>query len=73
MTVLRLKSLTGPQIVWEAREGQYDLIIVPLPAEGTAQSMGRLDERTRHIVTNASCRVFLAAAPGIPTEVMDKR
>ena len=45
---------------------------MPLNTEGTTGSV-ELDERTRHVVANAHCRVFLAAAPGIPAEVMDKR
>jgi amino acid transporter/nucleotide-binding universal stress UspA family protein len=73
LLVLTLKAPTGAEIVHEAREGQYDLIVLPLPAEGTTKAVADMDERTRTIVSHAHCRVFLAAAPGIPTEVMDKR
>jgi hypothetical protein len=70
--VLTLKTATGPEIVREAREGQYDLIILPLPTEGPTRTVAELDERTRFVLVNAHCRVFLASAPSIPAEVMDK-
>jgi nucleotide-binding universal stress UspA family protein len=73
LTVLHLKEPTGAKIVHEAREGLYDLIVLPLPTEGTTRSVAQLDARSQYIVVNAPCRVFLATAPGIPAEVMDKR
>jgi amino acid transporter/nucleotide-binding universal stress UspA family protein len=70
--VLTLKTSHGREIVQAAADGQFDLIIMPLTSEGTTRSVSDLDERTRWVIANAHCRVFLAAAPGIPTEVMDK-
>ncbi|HZT80823.1 MAG TPA: amino acid permease [Gemmataceae bacterium] len=61
----------GQRIVDLAREGQYDLIILPLPPELPAGRVIELDERTSHVLRHAHCRVFLAAAPVIPHEVVD--
>ena len=71
LILLELKAPTGAEIVAEAREGQYDLIILSLPTEGTTLAVTDLDVRTRYILAHAHCRVFLAATPGIPTEVVD--
>jgi hypothetical protein len=59
-------------VVSKAREDQYDLIILPLPAETPNDPLGHLDERSRYIVRHAHCRVLLASTPGIPQEVVDK-
>jgi amino acid transporter/nucleotide-binding universal stress UspA family protein len=66
-----LPAATGPAVVGLARERQYDLIIVPLPAESPSNPLGQLDERLRYIIQHAHCRVFLATAPVIPQEVVD--
>ncbi len=73
LAVVEMQALTGAEIVRQAGLGQYDLIVLPLSSEGPTRTMEDLDERTRFVLVNAHCRVFLAAAPGIPTEVMDKR
>jgi amino acid transporter len=72
LIVLSLKVADGPEIVGKAKDGEYDLIILPLSPESPADPIGTLDERSRYIVRNAHCRVLLAAAPIIPTEVIDK-
>jgi hypothetical protein len=61
----------GPAIVKELRTDQYDLVVVPLPGETSTDPLGGLDERARHVVQHAHCRVFLAVAPAIPDEVVD--
>jgi hypothetical protein len=66
-----LKTGDGAEIVQRAREAQYDLIILPLPAESPSDPLGHLDERWRYVMRHAHCRVLLAAAPVIPTEVVD--
>jgi amino acid transporter/nucleotide-binding universal stress UspA family protein len=63
----------GEEVVRLAKEGQYDLIIVGLPAEPPAGQEGRVDARARYVMDRAHCRVFLAAAPLIPREVVDTR
>jgi amino acid transporter len=71
LVVLALKTGDGKEIVAKAKEGEYDLIILPLSQESAGDPLTALDERSRYIVRNAHCRVFLAAAPVIPTEVID--
>jgi amino acid transporter len=71
LTVLQLKEDSGAELVRQAQEGQYDLIILPLPSEIQTNSAADFDARTRHVLGHAHCRVFLAAAPVIPTEVVD--
>jgi amino acid transporter len=71
LVVLALKAGDGKEIVAKAKEGEYDLIILPLSQESAGDPLAALDERSRYIVRNAHCRVFLAAAPVIPTEVID--
>ncbi|HXG11279.1 MAG TPA: APC family permease [Gemmataceae bacterium] len=63
--------VTGPDLVRLAQEGQYDLIILPLP-QPPDDGAAPLDESTAFVLTHAPCRVFLAAAPVIPPEVIDK-
>jgi amino acid transporter/nucleotide-binding universal stress UspA family protein len=71
LVILPLKTGDGPEIVARAREGEYDLIILPLSQESPADPLGSLDEQSRYIVRHAHCRVLLAAPPVIPTEVVD--
>jgi nucleotide-binding universal stress UspA family protein len=58
-------------IVALAREGKYDLIVLPLPPDFAANPTWPLDERWRTIVHHAHCPVFLAALPVIPHEIVD--
>ncbi len=69
---LELPVADGPAIVQRAREDQYDLIILALPAESPTDPLGRLDERSRYIARHAHCRVFLVTQPMIPHEVVDQ-
>jgi amino acid transporter len=71
LTVLHLPTADGPAVVNQLREGQFGLVIVPLPADLPTAPTVHLDERTSHIMLRAHCRVFLAAAPLIPPEVID--
>jgi amino acid transporter len=59
----------GEGIVRLAREGQYDLIILPLPSDRPTQGTPFTDPATSYILQHAHCRVFLAAPPAIPQEV----
>ena len=70
--MLSIKGDSGPEIVRLAREGQYDLIILGLPEEPSPGETSRVDARARYILDRAHCRVFLAASPGIPAEVIDQ-
>jgi amino acid transporter len=61
----------GPEIARLAREGQYDLIIFGLPEEQPGGLPSLIDRRAEYLLKNAHCRVFLAAAPQIPQEIVD--
>jgi amino acid transporter/nucleotide-binding universal stress UspA family protein len=61
----------GQDVVRLAKEGQYDLIIVPLPAELPAAPNLPLHPGVNYILHHAHCRVFLAAAPTVPQETGD--
>ncbi len=73
LTVLDMPKADGPAIVERLRHDQYDLVVLPLSEETQVGASGaiHLDERGRYILRHAHCRVFLAAAPGIPQEVVD--
>ena len=71
LTILQTPKTDGQTIVDRLRRDQYDLVILPLPEESPANLNGALDERSRYILRHAHCRIFLAAAPGIPQEVVD--
>jgi nucleotide-binding universal stress UspA family protein len=61
----------GPEVVRLAREGQFDLVILPLPPELPAAPSLPLDDWINYILRHAHCPVFLAAAPAVPQEVAD--
>jgi amino acid transporter len=65
LAVLNLKGELAPEVVRLAREGQYDLVIVPLPNELSADPAS-VNSQIGYITRNAHCRVFLAASPSIP-------
>ncbi|MBV9122048.1 MAG: APC family permease [Planctomycetes bacterium] len=58
----------GPEIVRLARAGEFDLLILPLPAELPGGPTLPLDETTSFILHQAPCRVCLIAPPPIPQE-----
>jgi amino acid transporter len=72
LQVISLLAPDGRAIVEWASKEQFDLIILPLSGESPNNPLGTLDECARYIVGNAHCRVFLAAHPVIPQEVLDK-
>jgi amino acid transporter/nucleotide-binding universal stress UspA family protein len=71
--LVKLGRGDGEEVVRVAKEGQYDLIILGLPVEPPAGQNGRVDARALFVMDRAHCRVFLAAAPLIPREVVDTR
>jgi amino acid transporter/nucleotide-binding universal stress UspA family protein len=71
LKVIQVPDANGPAVVERAREDQYDLIILLLPAESSSNPIGSFDELTVYILRRAHCRVFLAAHPVIPQEVVD--
>jgi amino acid transporter len=72
LQVISLPVADGRAIVERASKEQYDLIILPLSGESPNNPLGTLDDHACYIVQNAHCRVFLAAHPVIPQEVVDK-
>jgi hypothetical protein len=71
LQLLAAKANSGADIVRVAKEGEFDLIILALPPERPSAATALLDARTDHVLRRAHCRVFLAAAPIIPDEVVD--
>src|SRR5262249_55023785 len=61
-------DLSAEGIARQAQEGQFDLIIMPVPSEPLPRQTSRLDSRALYLLDKAHCRVFLAASPLIPQE-----
>lgn len=60
----------GTEVVRIAREGHYDLIVLPLPPERPVRSNGSpWPAWTDEVLHHAHCPVFLAAYPLVPKEV----
>jgi amino acid transporter len=55
-------------VVQLAREGHFDLIVVPLPPDLPARPHVPLDQRSAMILHRSPCPVFLAGTPIIPHE-----
>src|SRR5262249_47783833 len=72
LTVVKEPDTAGPTVVERLRADEYDLVILPMPEEAPGAAIRALDERTLYVLAHAHCRVFLAAAPGIPQEVVDR-
>jgi amino acid transporter/nucleotide-binding universal stress UspA family protein len=68
ISVIEAADQSGDEIVKLAQERQFDLIIVPMPAEPPAGQSSRLEARALYVLDHAHCRVFLAASPVIPQE-----
>jgi amino acid transporter/nucleotide-binding universal stress UspA family protein len=72
LRTLHLTRGDGPEIVEAAQKDQFDLIILPLPPESPSDPIGHLDDVGRYVLRHAHCRVLLAVAQAIPTEVVDQ-
>jgi amino acid transporter/nucleotide-binding universal stress UspA family protein len=59
----------GAAVVKAARDGEHDLIIVPLPPDRPAGAPWVPTELALYVLGHAHCKVFLAAAPVVPREV----
>jgi hypothetical protein len=57
----------GAYLVRQARDGKYDLLILPLPHDQRLEVAPWVDYVLRH----APCRVFLAAEPPLPQELAE--
>ncbi len=71
---IRVQSLSGnygADVVRLARDGHYELIIVPLSQERPFEKGRLCDPEMSYVLSHAHCPVFLAAHPVIPAEVAD--
>jgi len=66
-----LNGQFGSDVVRLAREGHYELIILPLPQERPAEKGRMWCSEIDYVLNHAHCPVFLAASPVIPAEVVD--
>jgi nucleotide-binding universal stress UspA family protein len=71
IVTMQLDSEAGPAVVRLAKEHQHDLIIMGLPHEAAVGQRLKLEPWAEHILQNAHCRVFLASAPNVPTDVAE--
>ncbi len=69
VSIITLGGEPGPELVRAAREGRYDLIIAEVPEGGPRSFDATNRSWLDYVVEHAHCVVFLAAPPGIPTEV----
>ncbi len=69
--VHEVKGDVAEAVVRLAREGNYDLIVVPLPPELPARPQEALDRRSAYVIQHAHCPVFLGSLPLVPNEVVD--
>ena len=64
------KLATAPKIeVKAARDGEYDLIVVPVTGERSVAGPWAPDGWAAYVLGHAHCKVFLAAPPCVPHEV----
>jgi amino acid transporter/nucleotide-binding universal stress UspA family protein len=61
----------GAEVVRLARDGHYELIILPLSQERPIEKGRLCDREMSYVLAHAHCPVFLAAHPVIPAEVVD--
>jgi amino acid transporter/nucleotide-binding universal stress UspA family protein len=66
-----LNGQAGPALVRLAKEHQHDLIIMGLPDEAASGARLKLEAWADYVLQNAHCRVFLASAPNVPTEMAE--
>jgi hypothetical protein len=59
----------GPETVRLARQGNYDVIVLPLPTDRAIDKSEPWPSWISYVVTHAHCQVFLAAQPAVPMEV----
>jgi hypothetical protein len=61
---------SGPEIVRLAREGNYDVLVLPWPDADWTPATAAADEWVNYVRHHAPCSVFLAAHPVIQREVV---
>lgn len=73
LNMLTGQGLSADEIIRHAREDKSGLIILPLPTENAPGQTGPLDQRAQDVLSNAPCRVFLAAAQPLPKELAEQQ
>jgi len=61
----------GQDVVRLAKDGHYELIVLPLPQERPLERGRLCGSEMNYVLTHAHCPVFLAAHPVIPAEVSE--
>ena len=72
VTLLPEKQPNGPDLVQLAREGDYNVIVLPWSEELRAFSETPPGEWVKLVLHNSPCSVFLASHPVIPREVVSE-
>jgi amino acid transporter/nucleotide-binding universal stress UspA family protein len=70
LKILATEPQTGPDIVRTAREGNYNVIVLPWSEEKRISSGPLEADWVRYVLQNSPCSVFLASHPMIPKEVV---
>jgi hypothetical protein len=70
LNILEAQPQTGPDIVRLAREGSYNVIVLPWSEETRAAAGAVESDWAYYVLQNAPCSVFLASHPVIPKEVV---
>jgi amino acid transporter/nucleotide-binding universal stress UspA family protein len=66
-----LEAKRGEDIVQQAKDGGFDLIVLPLPDEMDRGKQFALPEWIQFVLQNARCRVLLVANPVLPTDLAE--
>jgi nucleotide-binding universal stress UspA family protein len=64
--VLAAEPQSGPEIVRQLQEGNYDAVVLP----SDASSNGVTDDWAKYVLQHSPCSVFVAAHPAIPREIV---
>jgi hypothetical protein len=70
LKILAQEPQTGPDIVRMAREGNYNVLIVPWSEEKRTTTEPIETDWVHYVLQNSPCSVFLASHPVIPKEVV---
>jgi amino acid transporter len=71
VAVRALDAPSGTEIVQQAKDGGFDLIVLPLPVEIDRGKHLALPDWIQFVLQNARCRVLLVADPVLPTDLAE--
>jgi hypothetical protein len=69
LKILATEPQTGPDIVRTAREGDYNVIVLPWSEEKRVATETDQTDWVHYVLQNSPCSVFLASHPVIPKEL----